>query len=171
MPNTLNAVIPPRLIHCGVNPNILIFEDLGRDGFVMQHKAVRFEQAQSIAAKLGKFHALSFYMDKEHPDGLVTTFKDGFFSEKLMANWDFVDMNFTVLCDLIREWGPEMNLVADKMDALKPVFVEKLQDIFIPKAGLLNVLNHGDHHIRNLMFRYDANDSTKYDAVRCVSWG
>lgn len=135
----------------------------------MQHRAVGFEQSKCIAAKLGKFHALSFYMDKEQPDGLCTTFKDGFFSAELTANWDFVDLNFNVLCEQIKNWGPEMILVADKMTAFKPVFIQKLQEIFLPKAGGINVLNHGDHHIRNLLFRYDSNDSTKYDAIRCVS--
>lgn len=134
----------------------------------MQHMPVGFEKASLVAKKLGKFHALSWYLNYQQPeDNLLKSFRDGFFSEKLMKNWDFIITNMNALCELTQEWG--MDLVAEKLKALRPHFVEKLMKVYLPNPTGLSILNHGDFHIRNLLFRYDQQDPSTYDAIYCVS--
>lgn len=138
----------------------------------MQHMPVNFEKAQMIARKLGKFHALSFFLNKEHVAGAdPSSFKDGFFSEKLIGNWDFIYSNMEALIDLTRDgaWGDEMREVSKKLIDLKPHFAEKMKQIYTPDPKGVNFLNHGDFHIRNLLFRYKEDDSSKFDGIQFVS--
>lgn len=161
----------PRLIHYCADPKILIFKDLSADNFVMQHMPVDYEKASVVAKKLGKFHALSWYLREEQGESsIVNTFKDGFFSESLMQSWDFISTNISALAELTKEWGPEMQQVSEKLAALKPELLNKLMQLYKPNSGRgISVLNHGDFHIRNLLFRYDALDKDKYDAIQFVS--
>lgn len=135
----------------------------------MRHLPVPYGQAKEIAMKLGKFHALSYHMSQEtNSCEELRSFQDGFFSEKLAANWDFIEANQIILAEVMSGWSDEMKLVAEKVDALRPHFLKKIVALFKPQENGINILNHGDHHIRNLMFRYDQNDSTKLDAIRAV---
>lgn len=156
------------LIHYNTDPKILIFQDLAPENFVMQHMPVGFEKASIVAKKLGKFHALAWYLDDQQQtgDNVLKSFKDGFFSEKLMKNWDFIMTNMNALCELTQEWG--MDLVAAKLKALQPHFIEKLMKVYVANPNGLSILNHGDFHIRNLLFRYDQQDPSTYDAIYCV---
>lgn len=138
----------------------------------MQHMPVNFEKAQMIAKKLGKFHAMSFFLNEEHVAGAVTkSFTDGFFSEKLIGNWDFIYSNMEALIDLTRDgaWGDEMRQVAKKLVDLQPHFGEKMKQIYTVNPKGVNILNHGDFHIRNLLFRYKEDESSKFDAIQFVS--
>ena len=161
-----------RLIHYSANPKILIFQDIAPQQFTMVHMPVGFEKAAQVARKLGKFHACSYYLKQEQGENsVVTTFQDGFFSVKLAGNWDFVEQNISVLAELAKGWGgPEFKLISEKLTALQPHFMQKMMDIYVPKPGALNLLNHGDFHIRNLMFRFGPQeDSPLFEALRLVS--
>lgn len=136
----------------------------------MQHMPVPFDKAAMIATKLAKFHAVGFYLkDQEQGEGLVTSFEDGFFGEKLIANWDFLASNIDALIEITSGWGDEMLQVSKKLVALKPHFTNKMKEVYKPSPNGINFLNHGDFHIRNLLFRYSDADSTKFEAIQFVS--
>lgn len=163
-------ILAPGLIHYNSNPKILIFKDIAPEGFDMCRMPVPFEKAAQIAVKLGKFHALSYFLKEEQGDTRIETFTNGMFIEKNILDWAFMEQNLTVIIQLMREWGHEA--IAEKLDVLKPHFLNKLLEIYKaqPKGEGLNVLNHGDFHIRNMMFRYgdDVNEKSKFEAIRFV---
>lgn len=133
----------------------------------MRHLPVELEKAEIIAKKLAKFHAHSYYLNSTG-NPLVTTFKEGFFSEKIMQNWEFLNANTQVLIDLTKEWG--MEEVSQKLAALEPHLLTKLVNIYTPNYNGIAVLNHGDFHIRNLLFQFGGSDGTTLEDVRFVSY-
>lgn len=166
-------IIAPNLIHYNAKPAILIFQDIAPDDFVMQHMPVPLEKTALVAQKLGKFHALSFYMNEERGESkVVQSFNEGMFGDHggIGQEWDFVGPSHKVLCESVRSWG--METLADKLVLLQPHVMEKLNKVFseTSKSAGIKVLNHGDFHIRNLLFRYD-DPTTKanFEAIRFVS--
>lgn len=164
--------LAPGLVHCGTNPDILIFKDIAPEGFVMQHMPVPFKKASQIAQKLGKFHALSYFMIEERGEGVVATFEDGMFAENsTLSNEKATENSLQVLSDKIKEWDQGLEMVANKIANVKPHLVRKLteQSKPKPKGQGINVLNHGDFHMRNLMFRNDDQDDSRFEEIRLVS--
>lgn len=153
--NQLSDIIAPDLIHFGQNPDILILQDLSVEKFYMQCMPIPSEKATIAAKKLGKFHGLSYYMAGERSDDVVQSFKNGLFTERSCKELHFVEVRHGVLCELAREWGLEA--VAEKLVALKPHLMKKLVEIFQPnnKGFGVNVLNHGDFHIKNMLLSCD----------------
>lgn len=164
--------LAPGLIHCATNPDILIFRDIAPEGFVMQHMPVPFKKASQIAQKLGKFHALSYFMIEERGESVVTTFEEGMFCENsTLCDEKATENSLQVLSDKMKEWDQGLELMADKIAKLKPHLVKKLteQTKPKPKGQGINVLNHGDFHMRNLLFRHDDQDDSQFEAIRLVS--
>lgn len=148
------------------DPNIIIFEDILPEKFEMIQTPLNKESLIMVMKKLGKFHALTYYMNDQHEE--VENYKEGFVSGKLLANNTFLQDNFNAFADEIGLWRPKYTAVAEKLVKLKPTFVERLKPIYtVTKPGIgYNVLNHGDFHIKNMLFKKTENGSL--DAVRFV---
>uniref|UniRef100_A0A1L8DZ13 Putative ecdysteroid kinase n=1 Tax=Nyssomyia neivai TaxID=330878 RepID=A0A1L8DZ13_9DIPT len=149
-------VIAPNMIYYHNDPEIIIFEDIAPKGYVMRHKAMNFENTKKLILKLAKFHAASFYMYHEEKKEL-DEFKNGLVTT--LAPIDFFQQGYMNVVKCIKEW-PGFEEVAEKMEKVGPVFLKKLRKSYIankPNNGY-NVLNHGDFHIKNLLFRNDEND-------------
>lgn len=158
-----------RLVYWSPEPKLLVFRDVGPDGFVMQHTPLPLAEASKIIRKLGKFHALSYFLVHEQGEENVKSFRDGLLTSKFMANFEFMKVNFDVLAEVCPEWGPDMERVGLKLKALSKNYEAMLKKLYTPKPDGINVLNHGDFHIRNLLFRWDSLDASKLDAIHFVS--
>lgn len=164
-------VLVPGLVHYSAEPKILIFRDIAPEGFEMCRMPVPLAQSSMIAKKLGKFHALSYYMKEEQGSTLVETFEDGMFTEKDISDWVFMDGYLDTLCDLLCEW--DHGTLAYKLKVMQPKFMQKMLDLYKPqpKGHGINVLNHGDFHIRNMLFRYiNEEDKSTFEAIRLVGF-
>lgn len=168
-------ILVPGLIHYGPNPEILIFKDIATEGFFMQHLPVPFKQASQIARKLGKFHALSYFMVEEGGENAnaVASFQDGMFCENsaLPDEWRGTTVALNALSDKMKEWDQGSEAMANKIADLGPHLGKKLIELITPKpkGQGINVLNHGDFHIRNILFRHDDQDDSQFEAIRLVS--
>lgn len=167
-------VLAPGLVHYSDNPQILIFKDMATDNFEMSRTPIDFAGASMVAEKLGKFHALSYFMVEELGDKQVETFVEGMFNEQNMSMWQGSEDYFTVLAELLAEWDGSMGKIGDKLNAIKPEFLKRMLQLYQrqPKGQGINVLNHGDFHIRNLLFRFAGSgggtDKTALEAIRFV---
>lgn len=166
-------ILAPGLIHFAMNPDILIFVDVAPEGFVMQHLPVPFPKASQVARKLAKFHALSYFIAEERGESVYESYTDSFFNQEFGMEGDinFIEEAFKSLAQLVGEWGPVMVEVQKRLEILTPGIVAKLKTIVEKqrKGSGINVLNHGDFHIRNLLFRPHSDDNQHFEAIRLVS--
>lgn len=86
----------------------------------------------------------------DYKSGLFTATKNSTKFMELLAD------NFQFLAAKMKLW-PGYEIIAEKIEALKPKFLEKgLKSTSPNKPGEgYNVLNHGDFHAKNLMFKKD----------------
>lgn len=164
-----DEIIAPNLIHFNEERKILIFQDIAPQNFVMNRDPVPFPKASLIAKKLGKFHALSYFLKEEQGDQRIETYQEGMFQESNTADWDYMDVYLEVLSKMLPEWDESLKPVADKLTAMKPDFIKRMLNVYKkqPRGQGINVLNHGDFHIRNLLFRFD--DQQNFETIRFVS--
>lgn len=150
-----------------LDPKIIVIKDLTPDQYAIIPDALEEENFALVLKKLGKFHGLSYYINGEH--GGVDEYKDGFISRDKMNMMPMLQHTFNSVADGILAWGDKMVPIAEKLKAMQPHFAEKLFQIYTansPSHGY-KVLNHGDFHLKNLLFRSGDNPKV-VEAIRLV---
>ncbi|XP_059621224.1 uncharacterized protein LOC132264905 [Phlebotomus argentipes] len=152
-------IIAPNMIYYSNNPEIIIIEDIAPKGFVMRHKPMNFENTKKVIEKLAKFHALSYYMYHDEKKE-VDEFKYGLLGTHSMASMQFFVEGFMRATRCIKEW-PGYEEIAEKMEQLAPKLLQTARKAYRPNKPNegFNVLNHGDFHIKNLLFLNDEDDA------------
>lgn len=133
---------------------MIVFQDIAPDHFEMIHQPTNLTIVTKIVKKLAKFHALSTYMHDERPDS-VARYVDGFGSEAMLKSMMFLKENFDSFAQLVAEWGGEFVEISAKLMAMKDQFGKRIADVYRPSKRF-SVLNHGDFHIKNILFRHGA---------------
>lgn len=146
--------IQPKLIYQAVKPHrVIVMEDLGVSGYAkilqpLQH----FEDSKMVFERLAKFHAAGFYLIKEKKADFsrfnhsLFHIKDKFIKEKFLLE------SIDALTDVLHSWGGNEEYVA-RLKVFRENFMEMGQRLYEPDSDGYNVLNHGDFHIKNLMFK------------------
>lgn len=147
-----------------MKPHKIMFIDDISPEFKMSDTPVTFDNAVKVFEKIAKFHALSFYMADNNVS--FDQFNEGFISDKIGPMAGAIEMLFNVLAGCVKEWDGPMEAVSQKLVALSPMLYPKLLKLFAPNPRGYNVLNHGDFHIKNILFRETGG---KADDVRLVS--
>lgn len=161
-------IIAPACSYNSLKPHKIIFIDDISPEFVMSPGPVDYDVAERVFHKIATFHALSFYMGEDHEP--MKNYREGFISKSTEKMMPMFMMLYSQFVETISEWGPEMELVAQKLTALQPNFYPKLLKIFSTNDVTgYNVLNHGDFHIKNIMFRNQEEFPKDHDQVRLVS--
>lgn len=128
-----------------------MFDDLTVEKYQVVYDQLDYEQIQMVVDKIAKYHALSMVLlENGH-----TELKDYkmVFSEEMRGM--FLPMTRVIyqLTSIVKTW-PGYEAIAAKVDN----FIPKMPDLMIKllqrdNSYEFNVLNHGDFHIRNLMFK------------------
>lgn len=151
-----------------MSPKILILADIGPENFVPRKDAQNLEVTRKVLQKLAKFHGLSYFMNDSNED--VDTYREGFVSERMAAGLAMFANSFKLAAQVLKDWGKDFEVYGDRILALMPTLLPKIMKIYTanPPGQGFNVLNHGDFHIRNIMFNSD--ESVKDpDFIRFVS--
>lgn len=159
--------IAPPVSYYNLKPYKVMFIDDISPEFIMSERQLNFDESVEIFKKIATFHALSFYMGEDHAP--MKTYTDGFISSRIQGTNAFLGQNIQLFAETIAEWGPEMKAIADKLEALKPTVFQKLLKLFQANdAAGYNVLNHGDFHIKNILFRNQEQFAKSTDTTRLV---
>lgn len=150
-----------------MEPKIIILEDITPDEFVMEKGPQSYDTVLKVLKKLAKFHALSFYMNDNH-DELIANYTEGFMSERMKGNAAFVQQMMGLAIAVIKDWSKEMEQVAGRLAALMPTMFSRMIKVYGPGTGY-NVLNHGDFHLRNIMFKWMDGPEKSANDIRFVS--
>ncbi|XP_055696322.1 uncharacterized protein LOC129797599 [Lutzomyia longipalpis] len=151
----------PKMIYHHINPDIIILEDIASKGYVMRHKPMNLENTKKVAERLAKFHALSFYLYHEEKKEL-DDFKFGLVTTATLDTMNFFADGFMRAVRCAKEWEGFAE-IAEKMEKFGPHLMKKIRDVYIvdKSEGAFNVLNHGDFHIKNLLFINGENDDVQ----------
>lgn len=132
----------------------MIFDDLTVDKYEVVYDQQDLPHLKMIIEKIAKYHALSKVL-VENGMSEITTFKMEF-TDEMKAIMMPVSRVLAQLVKVVKTW-PGYEKIGEKVED----FIPKLFD-FAHKAMTrdysheFNVLNHGDFHLRNLMFKRNA---------------
>lgn len=159
------------MIYFSLEPKIIILQDISPDQYVMEKAAVNLDTTTKVLQKLAKFHALSYFMANDQNDETVPNYTEGFMSEKMQGNVMFVNQMLAMGIEVLKGWGKEMEQVAERLTTLAPVLFPKMIKVYKanPAGSGYNVLNHGDFHLRNLMFKWQEGPEKISESIRFVS--
>uniref|UniRef100_T1PI31 Ecdysteroid kinase n=1 Tax=Musca domestica TaxID=7370 RepID=T1PI31_MUSDO len=159
-PTTLSAEI----IYYSLSPNkVIIFQDLCELGYdTVRGRCLTEDEVKQVYTKLAKLHAVSYMLGHSETPDVVTKYQEGFMSlsmpmvKSLLANGlkNFIN---------VLESHEELKIYVDKAKAMQNEIEPACKDLFnayrLNKGqGDIFVLNHGDFHMKNLMFKFDAHN-------------
>ncbi|XP_055856234.1 uncharacterized protein LOC129919399 [Episyrphus balteatus] len=166
-----DTILGPKLVYAAMEPHqIIVLEDLTKQGFTtLGGKTPNEEQIKRAMLKIAKWHAVSYKLANEEPE-LITTYNDGNF------NLEMEKIEF--FASGIKSFIKNVLSVDDELKKYIPYF-EKIDKTFIDSCSKMGnayklgdkalfVLNHGDFHYKNMMFRHK--DSGKLDDLILIDF-
>uniref|UniRef100_A0A1B6F942 CHK kinase-like domain-containing protein n=2 Tax=Cuerna arida TaxID=1464854 RepID=A0A1B6F942_9HEMI len=171
MHEKLNLQFGPKFLHSPVE-KALVLQDLNAGGYTMAERLQQldFSHCSLVLSVLAKYHACSVAIHKENP-----TFLEGLGREILFSNESPIGQLFkgwvgpliNISIGILQEKGgceQYIDLLSSKSDGFWDSLVEK----FKPRENRLNVLNHGDFWVNNMLFKY--NDSGEVTEVKLIDF-
>lgn len=151
-----NSILAPRMIYSSTEPaQILIFEDICPKGFsTCEEKGLSLELTKRAVSRLGQYHAASMVMDSNQSNKLKD-YNQGIFKLNLGGEGlGFMTMNLKLFIKALKTW-PGYEIYVEKFENIYKNFYELGKKNTLPnEPGIgYNVLNHGDFHAKNLMFK------------------
>ncbi|XP_055605520.1 uncharacterized protein LOC129753699 [Uranotaenia lowii] len=147
-----------RLVYSAKEPRlVMVFEDACPRGFRTRAQQLNFEESQILYAKLARIHALSMHLIDEIPaiKNLVKgvgNMPPGNFA-KIWVN------NFAILADVCEKW-PGYEQYPEKLREIRHHIMKKMNQTYTAsESSLYQVLNHGDLHCKNMMFKIEEGET------------
>jgi thiamine kinase-like enzyme len=137
--------------------NVIVLEDLQHLGYKManRHTGLDLEHCKMVVKALAKFHATSVALHKTDPssmdmysEGLYRNTKEGRDHIK-----NYFEKSMNALASNIEKWSG-YERYSDRIRRLIPTAVDQIMEAIEPNKNSLNVLNHGDCWVNNILFRY-----------------
>ncbi|XP_073825367.1 uncharacterized protein [Musca autumnalis] len=160
------------IIYHSLSPNkVIIFEDLCELGFdTVRGRYLTEDEVKAVYTKLAKLHAVSYMLGHSENNDLVTKYQDGLMSVTLPLMKDLFTNGLKNFINLLSSHA-EFEQYVDKAKAMHSEIEPACKDLY--NAYRLNsgqgdifVLNHGDFHMKNMMFKFHA-DNTMEDMLMC----
>lgn len=147
------------------NPLVLVFNDLTQNNFQMIHQPLDMEQIRVVVEKIAKYHALSMVIAESDQSKVVTQFRKGFNMESMRPIMMSLMGQAKNLGKEMQTW-PGFESIGVHIECSMDKHFDNFTAAYkTPSKCGFNVLNHGDFHIRNMMFRKD-----DQDVIRDVSF-
>ncbi|XP_065354375.1 uncharacterized protein LOC135948848 [Calliphora vicina] len=150
------------LIYHSLAPHkILIFEDLCEAGYdTIRGRYLTEQEIKMVYRKIAKLHAASFILGHSEQHECVTKFEEGMMCSSTIMAMDFMTSGIVNFIAML-EKHEEFKVYLDKIKIMQPEIISNCQKLY--KAYTLNkgqgdifVLNHGDFHMRNIMFKFNS---------------
>ncbi|XP_065354373.1 uncharacterized protein LOC135948846 [Calliphora vicina] len=149
------------IIYHSLDPHkVIILEDLCESGYdTVRCRYLTEEEVKAVYRKLAKLHAVSHMLGHSEQHECVTKYQDGLFSSSAIMSDDIIANGLSQFINAIRT-NEEFNIYLDKVQTMQPELIYKCKELYrayqIHKGqGDIFVLNHGDFHMKNLMFKFN----------------
>ncbi|XP_015126055.1 uncharacterized protein LOC107047743 [Diachasma alloeum] len=152
--------LSPKAYYSSNEPNIIVMEDLVSLGFQNKNRKVGLNKKQMfmILENIADFHAASVLLNEQNP-GCVSRFASGFINSKTpVAFFTFISNGLESIGNSVRNWpGEKFVSISNKLINKSREIIQKLFIVYQCDADELQVLNHGDLWVNNIMFKDDGN--------------
>ncbi|CAD6997577.1 unnamed protein product [Ceratitis capitata] len=169
--------LAPKILFSSLEPRkVIILEDLKEQGYeMMRNRHPTESEMKAIYRKLAKLHAASYVLGQSEDSEYITQHQNGMCGSELVLEHGIFKNGIGQFIEFL-ETQQEFQEYARKFQAMKYDILKKSHELFsVYKNGKQNeilVLNHGDFHLRNLMFKFDENsqmqDFILFDFQLCV---
>uniref|UniRef100_A0A1I8NJG8 CHK kinase-like domain-containing protein n=1 Tax=Musca domestica TaxID=7370 RepID=A0A1I8NJG8_MUSDO len=146
---------------------ILIMEDLCELGYsTVRARYLTEHELKVVYTKLAKLHAVSYMLgqsDEEHES--VAQYQDGFLATSLPVVKDMMISGMKSFLKMLSS-RQQFAIYVDKVQVISEEMQQSCKDLFNAyklngNKGDVFVLNHGDFHMRNMMFKINSEESAK----------
>ncbi|CAD7093739.1 unnamed protein product, partial [Hermetia illucens] len=147
-----NDLLAAKMIYQSTEPHkVIVFEDLKELGYFMFPRIIPNESdAALVFSKLGQYHAATFILAAQGHKGLNR--KGGIFNIGDMDNMNFFRDGISYFKELV-ESLPGLEEASEKLQKISFHKIAKKCKQTVNAPGSFDVLNHGDYHIKNMMFK------------------
>ncbi|KAI8129052.1 hypothetical protein FF38_13556 [Lucilia cuprina] len=156
-PTKLSAEI----IYHSLEPyKVIILEDLCESGYNMvRGRYLNEDEVKAVYRKIAKLHAVSYMLGKSEDHKIVTQHRSGAFTMGSQIIDEFLTNGLNNFIDLL-SCHEEFEPYFEKVKTMKPKIKEACKELYDAYKlnngrGDIFVLNHGDFHMKNLMFKFN----------------
>ncbi|XP_063709152.1 uncharacterized protein LOC134837696 [Culicoides brevitarsis] len=152
-----DTVFAPELVyHTDTPSQVIILKDLTPDGFRTYENPLEMEAAKVITEKLAKFHACSVFLNENGTpiDSMTDSYVKPAPGKPRFAD-EWMSPGLKLAISHFSKWeGCEK--IVEKLIECQKTFADRFTEVFVePNGQAYKVLNHGDFHFKNLMYRND----------------
>uniref|UniRef100_A0AAG5CU62 CHK kinase-like domain-containing protein n=1 Tax=Anopheles atroparvus TaxID=41427 RepID=A0AAG5CU62_ANOAO len=132
---------------------VMVFEDITKHGYEMKTKQLDYEESKVVFAKLARWHGASMFLVDTHP--AMKKLNKGVYNlfEETMEFLQMWKNNIGTLAQIVKEM-PGLEQYSERIDNVKEKIFKHVSSIYTYNpSSLVHVLNHGDCHFKNMMFK------------------
>jgi hypothetical protein len=152
--------------------NIIVLEDLQHLGYKMANRqtGLDLEHCKMALKALARFHAASLALHKADPSSMETYTEEMYKNtgERRKHMSSYMEQTMNALASQIEKWTGYEHY-ARNIRELIPTALDQMIKATEPKEDSLNVLNHGDYWVNNIMFHYCPNTG-RVDDVKLIDF-
>ncbi|KAM7361867.1 uncharacterized protein ACRADG_012731 [Cochliomyia hominivorax] len=158
------------LIYAALEPHkIIIMEDLCEAGYdTVRGRNLTEDEVKLIYKKIAKFHAVSYVLAKGENSQMVTKYDKGLFCNSTIIDMDLIRNGVPNFIKVLSKFT-EFSLYVNKIKAMDSEILKGCIRLYKaykvnPQQDDIYVLNHGDFHMKNLMFKRNKSEQLE-DAI------
>lgn len=148
------SFIQPKVVYQTTKPHrIIVLEDLGIQGYAKITQALEnYDDSKMVFQRLAKFHAASFFLMNERKADYSQFSHSMFDIDDPLIRDKFFAESIEVLAEVLASWEGYEDY-AEKLHDFVNKFVAVGKNFYRPDPNGYSVLNHGDFHVKNLLFK------------------
>jgi Ecdysteroid kinase-like family len=138
---------------------VIVLEDVNQLDYEMHNQPLNLADTKVVCAKIAKFHAASMSTVSS------ANFESGLFQLKSNDGLKFMQNNVGLFIDELKTWK-NCEVFVQKFEKFHSNFMQKGRAVYESADAGYKVLNHGDFHHNNMMFRRKTDGSVDVLFVR-----
>lgn len=139
---------------------VIILEDLCEAGYdTVRNRFLTEDEIKAVYSRIAKLHAVSYMLGHSEGHEIVTKYQDGILSNSLAFGNEMIANGMSNFIDMLSCYD-EFEIYLEKIKRMNGQLQQVCKDLYRAYnqnngKGDIFVLNHGDFHMKNLMFKFN----------------
>ncbi|XP_055701856.1 uncharacterized protein LOC129801117 [Phlebotomus papatasi] len=151
-----SRVTLPTAYHLGLDPYILVIEDMVTSGYDRYRRCLSVEECKKVFEDLGKFHAVSYFVHHELKKDLSKF--DNVITLDFLRNTGILKLSYQMFTEVVATWEG-CSEFAEKLKEFEPFYYTSIIEALSENPSGFNVLNHGDFDRPNYLKNKNKNQN------------